>query len=453
MGASRDLTKGPIWLGLGRLAAPMIFGIVAVISVSLVDTYFVGQLGAAELTALSFTFPVTMTVSSLAIGLGAGASSVVSRATGGGDTDAARGLATDSLFLAFILVMIVALIGYLSVVPLFRLLGAEDEILALVVSYMRIWFLAIPFLVVPIVANAIVRAVGDAFWPSVVMIGSALINIAITPVFIFGWGWVPAFGIEGAAIGTLIAWLVTVVGAFVLVGLRERMLRLSLPDRATLLKSWSEVLGVGLPASFGNAVNPLGIAVVTAILARLSTDAVAGFGVATRVESFAVIPMLALSSAIGPFAGQNWGGGKPARVRSALKLSYGICAIWSVVLAVMFWFVAAPIIGLFSDDQPVVAAAARYLTIVPLSLWGYGVVIVTAGAFNAIGKSQIGLGLYLVRTAALYVPLSFAASLFARSDAVFFAIAAANAAAGLCVAAFALRWLKNNGPEQTNSVA
>jgi putative MATE family efflux protein len=422
----------------------MVFGIIAVISVSLIDTYYVGQLGTQELTALSFTFPVTLTVSSLAIGLGAGASSVVSRAVGAGARDDAKRLATDSLVLALILVAAVAIIGFFLINPLFTLLGATGETLVLIGRYMRIWFLAIPLLVVPIVANSIVRAVGDTFWPSVVMVSSAVTNIAITPVFIFGLGPVPAFGIEGAAIGTLIAWLVTMFGAFALVALREKMLDLTWPAFSVLANSWKRVLAVGLPASLGNAVNPIGIAVVTSFIAAFGDVVVAGFGVATRIESLAVIPMLALSSAIGPFAGQNWGAGKCGRVAEALRFSYMVCAVWAGVLGVFFWFVAEPIIGVFSQDAEVIGAATTYLTIVPLSIWGYGVVIISAGAFNALGRSQYGLGLYLVRTAVLYVPLSFVAAQLASSDAVFYAIAAANALAGIAVGGFALCWLSNH---------
>ncbi len=448
MADKRDLTSGPTWQKLVQLAGPMVFGIIAVISVSLVDTYYVGQLGTQELTALSFTFPVTLTVSSLAIGLGAGASSVVSRAIGADERDNAKRLATDSLVLAFMLVIAVAVVGYFAIDPLFALLGASDEILDLIGRYMRIWFVAIPLLVVPIVANAIVRATGDSFWPSVVMVSSAVTNIAITPVFIFGWGPVPAFGIEGAAIGTLIAWLVTVFGAFVLVGYREGMLTTDMPGLPALATSWKRVLGIGIPASFGNAVNPVGIAIVTSIVAAFGSVVVAGFGVATRIESLAVIPMLALSSAIGPFTGQNWGAGKCDRVSEALKFSYCVCAVWAGILAVFFWVAAEPIVRIFSQEAEVVSAATTYLAIVPISLWGYGIVIITAGAFNALGRSHYGLGLYLVRSAALYVPFAFVASRMATSDAVFYGLALANGLAGLIVAGFALRWLSQHTKTQ-----
>ncbi len=439
---SRNLTTDPVWVNLLRLAGPMVLGIVAVISVSLVDTYYVGQLGTQQLTALSFTFPVTLSVSSLAIGLGAGASSVVSRAVGSKDTKDARRLATDSIVLAIILVMMVAAAGYFSIDWLFGLLGAKGDVLDMVRRYMQIWFLAIPLLVVPIVANSIVRAVGDAFWPSAVMVGSALINISVTPILIFGWGPIPAMDIEGAALGTLVAWLFTLVGAFLLVAWREQMLTMKLPPIGDLYRSWKRVLVVGIPASFGNAVNPIGIAIVTSILATFGDTVVAGFGVATRIESLSVIPMLALSSAIGPFTGQNWGASKVDRIIRALKISYAICACWAIVLAVFFWVFAEAIVGLFTGDADVIRTASLYLSVIPLSVWGYGMVIIAAGAYNALGKSQVGLAFYLARTALLYVPLSFLAAMLAQSWAVFVAIAVANAVSGAAVAVFAVCWLK-----------
>ena len=103
--SSRDLTQGSISKALYSLVAPMIFGIIAVISVSIIDTYFVAKLGTDELTALSFTFPVTMAVASIAIGLGAGAASVVSRAVGAGNTEDAKRLTTDSLVLAILVIL------------------------------------------------------------------------------------------------------------------------------------------------------------------------------------------------------------------------------------------------------------------------------------------------------------------------------------------------------------
>lgn len=432
-----------------RLTGPMIIGIIASISVSLVDAYFVGKLGTSYLAALSFSFPVTMVVVSLSIGLGAGVASVVSRSMGANDKRAAKRLTTDSLALALVLVISITLVGLFTVEPLFIALGATGDTLGLIMRYMKIWYFSMPFLIIPMVANAVIRAAGDAFWPSLIMVASSLVNIVFTPLLIFGYGPIPAFDIEGAALGTLVAHVFTLVLAMWIVTRREHLLDLTWPGLPILVASWKKVITVAIPAALGNAINPIGIAIVTAIIATYGESLVAAFGIATRVESFAVIPMLALSAVIGPVSGQNWGAGKIERVIRALKFCYAACFAWAAFIALLLGVFGPEIANLFSDDADVQQQASTYLYIIPISVWGYGWVIVASGAYNAIGKPVIGLGFYLVRTAALYVPLSFIASLFAGSFEVFLAIAATNLIAGLVVGSYSLAWL--NKRVNTNS--
>ena len=181
------------------MTLPMIVGILAVLSISVADTYFIGQLGVEELAALSFTFPVVFSLASVAIGLGVGASSVVSRAIGAQNEREVRRLATDSLILAVLIVGALATLGLLTIEPLFGLLGARPEQMVHIVAYMRIWYPGMVLLAVPMVANNILRATGDALSPSAIMVMAAVINIAVDPVLIFGLGPIPALGMEGAA--------------------------------------------------------------------------------------------------------------------------------------------------------------------------------------------------------------------------------------------------------------
>tara|TARA_R110000744_G_scaffold80603_5_gene158275 strand:- start:1703 stop:3121 length:1419 start_codon:yes stop_codon:yes gene_type:complete len=440
--SSRDLIRPPVHKVLTKLTLPMILGIIAVLSVSLIDTYFVSQLGTEHLAALSFSFPVTMSISSLAIGLGVGAASAVSRAVGANNKEQAKRLSTDSLLLGITVVMVVAVVGYLYVEPLLSLLGASNEVLALGARYMRIWFISVPFLVVPMIANALIRSVGDAFWPSLVMIGSALINIISTPILIFGWGVIPAFNIEGAALGTLFAQVLTLFASLAILIIRERLMSFHLPSQGDLIASWRTLLSIAVPAAAGNMVNPLCIAIVTAIIAWFGEKSVAAFGLATRIEFFAVIPMLALSSAIGPLAGQNWGANQVQRVIEGLKISYWVCIVWAAVLSVLLWFAAPSIITAFSSDPEVTNQALLYLRIIPISVWGYGIVIVAAAAFNSIGKAKVGLGYYIVRSAIFYVPLSWLGAIYTQIDYVFIGIALANVLSGLAIGFYSIWWLK-----------
>lgn len=430
----RDLTTGPVWRNLLRLAGPMMFGIGAVMSVQVVDTYFVGKLGTNPLAALSFSFPLALTLASLCIGLSAGAASLVSRAVGRGHRRRSRRLATDSLILSVIAVLLLTGFGLLTMETVLRLLGADGEILDMALRYTWIWYLSLPFLMVTMVCNAMTRAGGDAFWPSSIMITSAVLNIIATPLLVFGSGPLPTLGIEGAALATLLARIISAVMALYLVMGRDRLVVLSWRSLGRFFRSAGGVLGIGIPAALGNASNPLGIAVATGVIAVLGAETVAGFGVATRLEAFAILPMLALSASIGPVVGQNLGSKRIDRVSLALKTAFGLCIAWSLVLALLFWALGQPLATLFASESSVVDETARYLWIVPISLWGYGIAIVAAGAFNALGKPLFALAYSLTRTAVFYVPLVWIASRLDGSNTVYIAIASANALAGILIA-------------------
>ena len=453
MADRRDLTEGSVRGHLFRLGAPMIVGIIGVLSISLADAYFLGRLGTGPLTAISFTFPVVLTLQSLGIGLSAGAASVASRAIGAGRTDRARRLATDAVLLSVLVVLVLTAVGLVVVRPLFALLGAEGAVLDDVVAYMRIWFFGLPFLVVPMVANGLIRASGDGVAPSAIMVVAALINVGLDPVLIYGLGPFPSLEIEGAAWASLASRVVTFVLAVGILALRERLLTFTIPPVADVLSSWGEVLRVGAPAALSTSVNPLAITVITGALSRFGDDTVAAFGVATRIEALACVPLLALSAAIGPVAGQNWGAERSRRVREALALSFWTSAGWAVVLAGFFFAFGDAIARLFTAEPSVVAGVARYLRITAFSLVGYGVVVTASAAFNATGRAGEGLGMTTLRSAALYVPFALVGASLGAASYAYVGIAAANLLSGGVVAWWALSRTKARARLQGAGVA
>lgn len=437
MAGSRDLTNGPVRGHLMHLGAPMVVGIIAVMAISLADAWFVAQLGLEPLAAISFTFPLVFSIASVAIGLGAGAASVVSRAIGTGDRHRVKRLATDSLMLSVLVVAVLSTLGWFSIRPLFSLMGAQGQVLEHIVEYMQIWYLGMPFLVVPMVANALIRADGDSRVPSLMMVFAAIANIGLNPIFIFGIGPIPELGIQGAAIATVIARAMSMVLALIIV-FRHRLVTLERPSVRELTRSWFHIAQVGLPAALSNVINPLSVGLITAALARHGPEVVAGFGVATRVETLAAIPMLAMSSAIGPIAGQNWGKGQHGRVREVLLDCYGFNVIWAVVMAVFFWLFGEQVVTWFTDEPEVQKVMVQYLWVVPISLAGYGMIICAGAMFNAIGRAFVGMKFYLVRSAFFYVPMGVLASLFLPASGVFVALAIANVLSALLVTGRAL---------------
>ena len=401
------LTVGPVRAHLVSMTVPMVWGILAVIGFNLVDTYFVAQLGTDALAAISFTFPVVFVLGSVALGLGAGTASVVARAIGAGDRARVQRLATDALVLAVVIVAVLVVVGLLTIDPLFTAMGASPAVLPLIHDYMAIWYLGMVFLVVPMVGNAIIRATGDTRFPSYVMMTAAGVNVVLDPILIFGWFGMPRLEIEGAAIATVIARAVTLVAAVAVLHYRERLLTARLPSLAMLLDSWREVLVVGLPAAGSNVVLPVTAGIVTGVMAGFGPEAVAAFGVAGRVEAFALIPLMALSSVMSPFTGQNWGARQPERVREGVVLAFAFCAAWGVGSALFLAAVGPVIVPLFDDDPTVIALASAYLWIVPVSYAGHGAIMVAAAAFNGLRRPLPGTVINVGRSLLLFVPLAF----------------------------------------------
>lgn len=433
------LTTGPIGDHLTKMTVPMIWGILAIIVVNITDTFFVGQLGTKPLAAMGFVFPVSMVMFSLGIGLSAGATSVISRAIGGSSREEVRRLTTDALTLTLISSSLFAVVGVLTIDPVFRLLGAEDDILPLIRAYMVPWYIGVVFLIVPMTGNGAIRACGDAKWPGLIMIGSAMINAVLDPIMIFGLLGFPRMEIAGAAWATLIARAFTLIGALAILHFREELLTHPLPGIRAYLVSIRKVLHVAAPAAINQMLNPLATAALTAMVATFGTGAVAAFGVATRIEGLALVVLYALSSAIGPVAGQNWGAGLTDRAREALMLCYRFCVIFGFGGAAVLFVGTAFVTPLFDPDPAISGMADTYLRIVAWSYAFHGAVMMASAFFNGVGKPGPALSLTVFRMAVLMVPLAWLASLWFGLKGIFIAMALANTGAGILSIIWSLR--------------
>jgi putative MATE family efflux protein len=434
------LTEGSVGKHLYTMALPMVWGLLATMSFNAVDTFFVAKLGDLELAAMSFTFPVVMFVTSIAIGLGAGTSSAVSRAIGSGNQVLARRLATDSMSLSALISVAVSLIGWLTIEPLFLFLGASQELIKPIQEYMSIWYFSAPFLMVPMVTLASLRAMGLSSVQGYLMGGAAIFNAILDPLLIFGWYGFPRMELQGAALATLITRSITLLVAFYILNNRMHMLVNPFTVWHSLKRSWLMIFAVGMPAMFTNIVIPLSSGVVVALVAQHGTAAVAGLGVAVRIEPLALIVFYALSGVVGPFFGQNLGAGKHQRLLHALRIITSFNCGFGLVLAIVFWVVAGEIAGLFSDSPEVLSIAVSYLFFVPISYGAYGLVMAVNAAFNGMGCPRPPMVISFLRVFGIYLPLAFVGQWIWGMEGLFIATCAANLLLGL----LAYYWIKKH---------
>jgi len=424
------LTEGNIHKTLINLTLPMIVGIVGMSMFNLVDTWFVGQLGSNELAAMSFTFPVVLVVASIAMGLGIGASSVIARAIGEGNQHLVQRLTTDALLLAFLVVLVFVSVGLLTIEPLFKSLGATDELLILIKEYMIIWYLGIPLVIIPMMGNSAIRATGDTKTPTRVMLIAIAVNIVLDPLLIFGYGPVPSLGLRGAALATVASRMVTLAVALHVLYRREKMITFKKTSFDEILNSWRQVLYVGLPASGTNLIMPFSIGILTRIVAGFGPHAVAGFGVGSRVGMFAMAAVAALGSVLGPFVGQNHGAGKADRVRQGIRSSHAFSLGWGLLTFIIFLFFAENLSALFNHETEIVTVSSAYLVIISASYGFQGVLRLSGSAFNALNRPLPSSALVLFQMFGLTVPLALLGARLFGVNGVFYAAAAANFIAG-----------------------
>jgi len=432
-----DLTTGSVGGHLRRQATPFAVSLLAIFSFEAIDLFFISRLGDAPLAAVSFTFPVIWLIYAIGIGFEAAVASCVSRAVGRGDATQARRLTTDTVVLASLVALALCFIGLATIAPVFRALGATADLLPLISDYMNTWYWVAPVDVALWTSLASIRARGNTLLESKIITAAALLNLALDPILIFGLLGFPALGIQGAALATVIS--TTLMLVFTLYHLHFRLHVFANPvaPLRVILDSWHHMLVIGIPAIITNAIIPVSNAIVVAMIAAYGVDAVAGFGIAMRIEPIFLIPFYALSAVSSPFFGQNFGSGNFARLLEARRVVARFSIALGLFLAIALVALSGPLTGLFSDSGPIRRVAELYLWIIPVSYGAYGLVMSANASFNGMGKPLPAVLISSMRVIIVFLPLAFLGRWLLGLPGLFVASAVSNLVLGLV----AYQWL------------
>ncbi len=427
----KAILEGDVGYTIARLTVPMFFGIIGMVAFNLADTYFVGQLGANDLAAMSYTFPVVLVISSIAMGIGIGISSVVSRAIGNGSHDTVVRLTTDGLILAVLMVMLFVTAGLLTIQPLFSLLGADGIILEKIKSYMTIWYSGVVFVIIPMAGNNAIRATGDTTTPSIVMLVAVFMNILLDPILIFGIGPFPKMGLAGAATATVIARAVTLFVALYVLILREKLIGLHGFSLQSIIFSWKKILYVGVPTAATQMIIPVSIGIITRFVSAYGPEAVAAFGTGSRIEIFSLSVIMAIASVLAPFIGQNYGAQQYGRVHKAVVVTSRFAFIWGIILFFTLSIFAEKIAFLFNDDPLVIQNLSLFLRVISMSYGFQGMFQLSVASMNVLDKPLHSAFFSLFRMLVLYIPLAYFGSQLFGIIGIFGAGSIANIFAGI----------------------
>jgi putative MATE family efflux protein len=400
----KDMTRGPV---LGH-----ILGMASFIAMStmfqtlylLVDLYFVGRLGKEAIAGVGMAGNLTFLVLALTQALGVGTTALIAQALGRKDRDRAELLFNQALVLSVVVGSLFFAGAFATRDAYCRRLAADAATAVLGKQYLD-WYVPALFLQFALVAmGAALRGLGDLKIPTLIQIATIVLNIALAPVLIFGWGTGHAFGVSGAAMASFIAIL---LGLFAMIAYFEhershlRILVSQWPPRWTL---WGAILKIGLPAGGEFALLAVYLMIVYLIIRPFGAAAQAGFGIGGRVMQSMFLPAVAIAFATSPVAGQNFGARLGSRVREAFTVSASLTGGVMLVLTLLCHITPEGMIRIFNKDADVVAFGAEYLRIISWNFVASGIVFVSGSLFQALGNTIPPLLSSLTRVLLFAIP-------------------------------------------------
>ncbi|MGE9267075.1 MAG: MATE family efflux transporter [Verrucomicrobiales bacterium] len=344
------LTEGPVLQSLWRLATPIVLANILQSAYQLTDTFWLGRLGGEAVAAVSVSFPLIFLLFALGGGFAIAGSTMVAQFTGAGDGHMVNRVAGQTLILIAFFALLLSTLGHLSAPRLLELMRVEEGVREGALSYLRVTFSGVIFMFGYFMYQSIMRGLGEVRVPLFIVLGTVLLNLVLDPLFIFGWGPVPAMGVAGAAWATVgTQSLAMAIGMALLFGGRYRE-RYGISWEAGIFRpDWpliKKVVAMALPASLEQSTRALGISVMIFLVASFGTVTLAVYGIGTRIMSFVIIPGLGLSVATSTLVGQNLGAGQPGRAVEVARLSAWV-GFWALSIVGLACFV-----GISSDDRP-----------------------------------------------------------------------------------------------------
>ena len=400
------LTEGSLFHGILRLAGPLFLGALLTNLQSLIDLFWVGRMGSRAVAALALSGTVIMMLFPVIMGMSAGTLALIARAVGSGDRTRAGMVAGQSLGLSLLVGILSGGAGWVLAPAACRVLGAPEEVVPEAVGYLRIIFLGSFTMVLLFIATSAMQGAGNTVIPTAVMALANLLNLVLDPLLIFGLAGLPALGVRGAALATVLSQAAAAVILLVLlyggkVGLRVRM-----PQYRPRPVIWGQILRIGVPGMGQMLSRSLMSLVLMRLVVTGGVAAVAAYGIGLRFHMITLMPAFALANAAATMVGQNLGAGNPRRAARAAWLATTLGMFLLALSALVLFLGAAPLVGFFDPSPEVQAIGKTYLQIVsPFYVFAAMAIILGRGLMGA-GDTVSSMILTILALWGLQVPLA-----------------------------------------------
>ena len=445
MSTSYKLTKDPIWFLLRKVTIPASVGSLFQTFYNLVDTWFAGKISAEAIGAIAKSFPIYFTIIAVGVGIGAATNAMIGNAIGEKKERVASMYIAQSLIFALVISVLVTIFGLNASNFLLGVMGSDVSGIALTREYLDIIFYGTFIVLIQISLNGTLNAQGDTKSYRNVLIFSFFLNIFLNPLFIWGYGVIPAFGIAGLAIATVISQLIGTIYLAYKVNnckIREYLKIVCFIPKFEYLNPLTRQ---SVPVMFSMLFIGVGIFNILYFIGQFGDLATAGYGAALRVEQVFLLPVIGLNTAVLSIGGQNFGAKAYDRIRELYTKALFFGSSFMAVAGIILFFGAEFFVSLFTDNQEAVKHGAIYLKVAALIGPIYPVFFITTAVFQAVKKPLYSLYLSILRlTAFPFLSLWYVINIRGGDyEDIFYTIMATNWAMGIAVLIFIGYFLNN----------
>ncbi len=374
------------------LAFPIIMANVLHTMYQLIDTFWLGRLGANEVASVSLSFPILFLVLALGAGLTLAGSVMVSQHKGAKNQKMVNYSSSQTVAVIFIISIFLAFVGYYSAVPLMRLVGAGPEVFSDSVSYFQVSSWGFIFLFLFFVFQSLMRGVGEVMLPMYIVLGTVILNLLLDPLFIFGYGSIPGYGVAGAAVASIITQGLSAMAGLYILFRGKHGIKIHLSEMKFDFPWVKKLFSMGIPASLDQSSRAGAMTVMIMLVTSYHSGIVAAYGIGARILSLVIVPAIGFSIATTSLVGQNFGANKVDRAEKVGNLSGLIALVGLTSIGVLLFVFAENMIAFFvPNDTAVIREGALFIKIMAPSFGLLGVQQVLNGVFNGVGLTRISM--------------------------------------------------------------
>ena len=396
-----NLLTDDIKVLLKRLAIPASVGTLFQTLYNVVDSFFAGKISPEALSALSKSFPIYFIIVGTCIGVTVASTSLIANSIGESNEEKTLNYFTHSIYFGIIISIIIAFIGLTYADNIFDIMVTSPEVKSLGLEYTNIIFAGSIIFILVVCLNALLHAEGDTKTYRNLLILSFFLNIILNPIFIFGFLFIPAMGVKGIAIATIISQFISLLIIFQKILRNKRVKQLSSKYFNPKFEYFKNLLFQSVPITVSISASSFAFTVVITYVGNFGEYAVAGYGAGERFVHVMLLPVLGLNTAIVSIIGQNFGANNYERIKEAYftAIKYGVSIM--VISGFIVYFIADIIIGIFSNNLDVIESGKQYLKIQTFAFPAYTIFFMCNGFFIGLKKAEYAMASNLIRNFAL----------------------------------------------------